>query len=111
MGLKKYLYNYIKENGELTYTKLEEICKGDNPMKKWFKVDTGRRALNDFKDIEGKLKDGGNYTEKWIWIGEEEGDLIFQDGVLVKIIEKDINKELREHREKKEIINPQTILL
>lgn len=71
MGLGKYLYEYLKEHKEMTYEDLESICKGNNPMNKWFKTDTGRRALNDYSDIKPKIKPGSNYIYKWVYEPEK----------------------------------------
>jgi len=105
MSLGKYLYNYIKENGELTYEKLETICKGNNPMNKWFKTDTGRRALNDYEDIRPETKPGANYI--WRWVYKPQTPLRNQASDEVKSGSLDIFslKQAMEEKKKQEFIN------
>lgn len=68
-GLGKHLHDIIKLSGEISYFELEEICRDIDGRR--YKTDTGRRALDKFKDIKAVKAEGKNYISKWVYIGED----------------------------------------
>lgn len=66
-SLKEYLHDIVKSQGHLSYAQLETICEEND-----FKIDTGRRRMDDLQDVApiyADKKRGGQYVSGWRYKG------------------------------------------